>query len=157
MLGQTRQRQSVTARARGARLLMAGALTLLCVLGGTAAAEPPSPNQPPPLGSSDTAPPPGALPSSIPPADVPSGTAEAPPGSVTPGTPLPSASEPVPATSPWLVAPPPAKRHVPFYRKDWFWAGVGVLVITGAILLSVALSSQDPLTPSTRLGDMRAF
>jgi hypothetical protein len=72
-------------------------------------------------------------------------------------TPLPSALEPVPATSPWLVAPPPAKRHAPFYHTDWFWGGVGVLVITGAILLSVALSSQDPIKPSTRLGDMRAF
>lgn len=46
---------------------------------------------------------------------------------------------------------------MPIYRKDWFWGAIGVLVLTGAVLFAVALSNGDPNTPSTKLGDMRAF
>ena len=53
-----------------------------------------------------------------------------------------------------------ARPHVPgtspFYRKDWFWGGVGLVVLTAVILLFSA-ESWNPATPTTTLGDMRAF
>jgi hypothetical protein len=147
MRRQKRQRLSVTARHfRGActALVVLGALALG---GRTAAAQATAPApQTPPLEAGDTAPPPGAPPPPI---------AEPAP----PITPLPSAATPeAPAlTAPLVLPEPPAPRREPIYRQHWFWGAVGVLVLTGAVVLLVSLSNQDPATPNTRLGDMRAF
>jgi hypothetical protein len=120
-------------------LVVAGALAFAS---GTAAAQTTTPApQAAPLEAGDTAPPPGAP----------------PPALAEPLTPLPLAAEAPALTAPLVVPAPPAPRHVPIYRKDWFWGAVGVLVLTGAIVLAVSLSNADPATPSTRLGDMRAF
>lgn len=141
-----RQRCPGETKARGSH----GAWIALVVVGalgfasGTATAQTTTPApQAAPLEAGDTAPPPGAPPPAI----------------AEPVTPLPSATAPDgPAlTAPLVVPAPPAPRHVPIYRKDWFWGAVGVLVLTGAIVLAVSLSNADPATPSTRLGDMRAF
>ncbi|HVU50958.1 MAG TPA: hypothetical protein VHL80_09750, partial [Polyangia bacterium] len=93
-----------------------------------------------------TAPPPGA----------------SPPPPVEPVTPLqappPQAGAPASAAvvQP-LVEPPPAPRQVPVYRRNWFWGAIGVALVTGVVVLFLSLSNQDPPTPGTRLGDMRAF
>jgi hypothetical protein len=51
---------------------------------------------------------------------------------------------------------PQAPASVPFYQKDWFWGAVGVVILTTAVILvSVASSGTD--TPTTTLGNMRAF
>jgi hypothetical protein len=101
----------------------------------------PAPQPPPPLGAGDTAPPPGV---------------------VTPIEPLAPAAVPAAPGTPTLQAPlvvpaPAAPRKVPIYRSQWFWGAVGVFVVTGMVLLAVALSNQGSATPGTRLGDMRAF
>ncbi|HVT10157.1 MAG TPA: hypothetical protein VHO67_22010 [Polyangia bacterium] len=61
--------------------------------------------------------------------------------------------------APALDQPSPAGPPVqgkPFYRKDWFWGALGVVVLTAAIVLvATSGSSSDP--PSTTLGNMRAF
>jgi len=65
---------------------------------------------------------------------------------------------PAPGLASPLVAPvPPARRPVPFYRKEWFWGAVAVVVVTGIVVTVLALGSGDPATPSTKLGDMNAF
>jgi hypothetical protein len=147
MRRQKRQRLSVTSRgSRGtcAALVVLGALALG---GRTAAAQGMAPApQTPPLEAGDTAPLPGAPPPAI--------SEPAPPV-----TPLRSAATPeAPAlTAPLILPEPPAPRREPIYRKRWFWGAVGVLLLTGAVVLLVSLSNQDPATPNTRLGDMRAF
>lgn len=131
------------------------ALTMLALLSGVARAqtEAPPPGSPPPPAS----PPPLELspaPPAAPPADAPPETA----GSTTPTPTL--TPEPV-QTLPLALdrrAPqgPESGRPVPLYRKDWFWGAVGVVILTTAIILvSVASSGAD--TPSTTLGNMRAF
>jgi hypothetical protein len=61
-----------------------------------------------------------------------------------------------------LEAPAPApaaplRSHRPFYRKDWFWGAVGVVVLTAAIVLLATTSSSAEQPPPTTLGNMRAF
>jgi hypothetical protein len=74
-------------------------------------------------------------------------------------TPLPGAAAPAPgALEAPLVAPMPvAPRQRRFYEQHWFWGAVGVLVATGIVVLALSLNNSDPATPTTRLGDMRAF
>jgi hypothetical protein len=158
MLPMLRQRQ-VTARGSSrvvpARLVRFGAFALMLLASGVAAAQataPPPASAPPaseppaaaPFEAGDTAPPPGVEPI-------------VPPGTVVPLPPAAEPGLPSPATAPLVVPAPPAPRHEPIYREDWFWGAVGVLVLTGAIILAVSLSSADPSTPNTKLGDMRAF
>jgi hypothetical protein len=127
------------------RLVAVAVLALFA--SGTAAAQAtaPAPQPAPPLEAGDTAPAPGAPPA---------------PEVISPVTPLGPAVAPAPTT---LEAPlfvptlPPPPRHVPIYRKDWFWGAISVLVLTGIVVLAVSLSNADPVTPATRLGDMRAF
>ena len=107
----------------------------------------------------------------LPDAQAPAPDAQAPaappaPDQAPAATPPPGATAPVPTLTPEPPAalpaltldqgPPPRPGNVPFYRKDWFWGGVGVLVLTAVILLFSA-GSSNPATPSTTLGDMRAF
>lgn len=86
--------------------------------------------------------------------------APAPPAGVTSLTTAPTLT-PEPATPPPLALdlpaqPNPAGRPTPFYRKDWFWGALGLAVLTTAVILvSVASSGTD--TPTTTLGNMRAF
>ncbi len=153
MLPMRRQRQ-VTARGSSrvvrARLVRFGAFALMLLTSGVAVAQtttPPPASAPPaaaPFEAGDTAPPPGVQP-------------VVPPGTVVPLPPAAEPGLPSPATAPLVVPAPPAPRDEPLYRRDWFWGAVGVLVLTGAIILAVSLSSADPTTPNTKLGDMRAF
>jgi hypothetical protein len=127
-----------------AALVMAGAILLASR--GRAAAETPATAPPPALEAGDTAPPAGAPP----PTHVEPLEPSPPPSTLT--APTPDAF-----SAPLVVPPPPAPRHEPIYRKDWFWGAVGVVLLTGAIIFVLAVSSGDPTTPNTKLGDMRAF
>jgi hypothetical protein len=124
-----------------------GALVVSLLLAGDAAAETtaPPPQPGPGLEAGDTAPPPGAPPAVAP---------------IAPLTPLPPPAVAAPGTvttAPLVLPAPPAPKHTPVYRKPWFWGAVGLVAVTGMVLLAVALAHSDPSTPSTRLGDMRAF
>ena len=95
---------------------------------------------------------------SVPDAQAPAAAAQAPAAPPPPALAPTLAPEPAAALPPLTLdqGPPPRPGHVPFYRKDWFWGGVGVLVLTAVVLLFSAGSSNPP-TPTTTLGDMRAF
>lgn len=146
MLPMRRLPPPLTTRARRATaigLLVFGAFALA---GGPAHAQATTPPPPaaPPLETGDTAPPPGAPP-----------TPEVQPVPPLPGLAPPPSTAVV--TAPGLTPPPPAVRRRPIYREDWFWAAVGVVLITGAIVTFFALRDPDPAKPQTELGDMRAF
>ena len=144
MYRQTRRRSSTMARAL-AGLVMAGVLALAA--GGRAAAETPATAPPSPaLEAGDTAPPAGGPP----PAHVEPLEPAPPPSTLT-------AAPPDTFAAPLVVPPPPAPRREPIYHKDWFWGAVGVILVTGAVIFVLAVSSGDPTTPTTKLGDMRAF
>jgi hypothetical protein len=141
----TRARSPAAGRLIWVRLV---AVTVLAVFAsGTAAAQTtaPAPQPAPPLEAGDTAPAPGAPPA--PEVISPLGPAVAP-APTTLEAPLVTSTSPI---------PPPPPRPVPFYRRDWFWGAVSVVVLTGIVVLAVSLSNADPVTPTTRLGDMRAF
>jgi hypothetical protein len=68
---------------------------------------------------------------------------------------------PAPAAPPPLeldrrTSQAPDEQPVPFYRKEWFWGTVGIVVLTTAIIL-VASASPGPSPPTTTLGNMHAF
>ena len=74
--------------------------------------------------------------------------------------PLTLTPEPAPAPPLELdrrTAQPPSERPVPFYRKNWFWGTVGLVVLTTAIIVvsTSTMSSSSP--PMTTLGNMHAF
>jgi hypothetical protein len=125
---------------------------LVTFVSGTAAAQAtaPAPQPTPPLESGDTAPPPGSAPAAAPSAPV---SPLAPPAAAAPAV----AVEPAPIAAPLVVPAPPAPRHVPIYRRNWFWGAIGVVVATGVVVLALTLANQGPQKPDTRLGDMRAF
>jgi hypothetical protein len=102
---------------------------------------PPGPATPP-LEAGDTAPP-GAP---IQPLAAPSSTAAAPPG-------LPPSA----IAQESLGSVPPRETRPRVYETRWFWGAVGVVVITVAVVLVLSLNTSGPSTPSTTLGDMRAF
>ena len=93
-------------------------------------------------------------------APAPSPAAAPPPAAAAgPAAPLPSAPPPGTAmmTAPGELTPlPPAEDKPPFYKETWFWAVVGVAVLT-ATMITIGLSSQGPSTPNTDLGNMRAY
>jgi hypothetical protein len=67
---------------------------------------------------------------------------------------------PVPTTgvaSPLVAPAPPARRPQPFYRREWFWGAVGLVVVTAIVVTVLTLGTGDPETPATKLGDMHAF
>jgi hypothetical protein len=133
---------------RFACLRWAAVAALAFFVSATASAQTtaPAPQPAAPLEAGDTAPPPGAPPTSAPPPAVP----------VSPLSPVPAAA-PAAVEAPLIVPPPPAPRERPFYRRDWFWGAVAVVVATGIVVLALTLNNADPVTPNTRLGDMRAF
>jgi hypothetical protein len=95
-------------------------------------------------------------------------TAQAPPATLPAGTPAATAA-PTPTLALEPAQPPPplaldreaehvptSGRPVPIYRKDWFWAGLGVVILTMAVIF-VSAASAGTDTPNTKLGNMRAF
>jgi hypothetical protein len=116
--------------------------------------------------AADAPAPPAALPA------PPSGTAApsleagdtaAPGAPVQPLLPAPTTGTPPPDALPPAIAQgslgslPPREQRPKVYETRWFWGAVGVVVVTAAIVLALGLSSRNPTTPSTKLGDMRAF
>jgi hypothetical protein len=103
--------------------------------------------------------PPGAA--AIPPAPA---AAPTPPAAEPPlaAPPVPAAPPPAPAATTMMAAPgelaplPPAEEKPPIYKQTWFWAVVGVVVLT-ATMITIGIASQGPSTPATDLGNMRAF
>jgi len=104
-------------------------------------------------------------------ADAPAAAPATPPGA--PATPPPAAPETAPPVAapppaPLLAAPaptaepgtlpplPPPEERPPIYKQTWFWAVAAVVGLT-AIMIAYGLSTQGPATPSTDLGNMRAF
>ncbi len=130
--------------------LVFGAFVAALGAPATAAAQ----TDPPPVtspGPAADAPPSTPPPSAVAPAPAP--TPPPPPTLLAP----PPAPAPTLATAPGELAPlPPPVEQPPFYKETWFWAVVGVVVLT-ATLVTIGLASQGPSTPTTDLGDMRAF
>jgi hypothetical protein len=116
-------------------------------------APPAEPAPPPPPAEAPTAtPPPGQPPTLAPPPAEPT-PASAPPLTLTPE--LSSTSAP-PLELDRRTGQPASERPVPFYKKDWFWGTVGLVVLTATIIvLSTATSDTSP--PTTTLGNMHAF
>ena len=123
---------------------------LLTTLPAQAQTEPPP--TPPASAAPGAATPPPDSPPPPPPAAAP---APATPPTAT--SPLPSAPAPTMMTAPGELSPlPPPEEKPPFYKETWFWAVVGVVVLS-ATMITIGLASQGPSTPSTDLGNMRAF
>jgi hypothetical protein len=129
-------------------ILFALLVPALVTVSGDAAAQ--SALEPPPAGTA-------------PPADP---TAPPPPGTVAPvaplapATPPPAAGAPQPSSFAVLETAPvpaPQPQPTPFYRKHWFWGAVAVVAITAVVIVVFSRGSSGIATPSTTLGDMRAF
>jgi hypothetical protein len=146
------------------RLLFLGTVVLWSGLGRaqTAPATTPPSAATPPVPPAEPAPPP-------PPADAP--TATPPPGQPPtlspPPAPAPTSAPPLTLTPELAPAPPleldrqtaqpRSERPVPFYRKDWFWGTVGLVVLTTAIIVVSTTTSGSSSPPTTTLGNMHAF
>lgn len=155
------------ARARGAltglSLLIVG---MVVASAGTVHAQTAPPPAVPPGAA---APPPATAPAAPPPAAATAPSLEAgdtaPPGAIEPlapaQAPSPTLAPPPPAppgiASPLVSPTPPARRPAPFYRREWFWGTVAVLVVTAVVVTVLTLGTGDPETPKTKLGDMHAF
>ncbi len=58
--------------------------------------------------------------------------------------PLPQLEAPTPAPEAALIAmPAPPPQSSPFYKRWWFWTGVGVIVVS-AVVIGVVASSKGP-------------
>jgi hypothetical protein len=136
---------------RVAQVTIAAALVTFVSTTAAAQATAPGAQPPPPLEAGDTAPPPGAAPAVAPAAGEPVTPLGSPAGTA-PG--LAAAPAPAAVAAPLVMPPAP---HTPFYRRKWFVGAASLLVVTGIVLLALTLANQDPPTPNTRLGDMRAF
>jgi hypothetical protein len=55
------------------------------------------------------------------------------------------------------TAQPASERPVPFYKKNWFWGTVGLVVLTTAIIVVSSTSTSGTSPPTTTLGNMHAF
>jgi hypothetical protein len=160
MLRQTRRRSPDVASPLWIRWLTIAAIALLASGTATAQGTAPAP-QPPPAAATAPAPqtPPAAAPGLEAGDTAPAPGEAAPAAPNAPVTPLPGAGTPAPGAleAPLVVPAPPAPRHRRFYEQHWFWGAVGVVFVTGMIVLALSLNNADPPTPNTRLGDMRAF
>jgi hypothetical protein len=120
------------------------AAVAVCTAGGTLSAQPLEPEPPvaaplppgptPPAGGDAVPAAPAAAPASLPEA-IPPAADPAAPGAT-------RATEPT--------------ERPPFYQRAWFWTVLGVVAVT-AVVIAIGVSSQGPETPSTNLGNMRAF
>jgi hypothetical protein len=64
---------------------------------------------------------------------------------------------PAPTAEPGTLPPlPPPDEKPPVYKQTWFWAVAAVVGLT-AVMIVYGLSTQGPATPSTDLGNMRAY
>jgi hypothetical protein len=139
-----------------AALIVSLLVALLPPSAARAQTEPPPQTALPP--QTATAPPPGA--------GAASGSAAA-----TPGAPLAPTAAPLPAAPPPALPPPPpslaaepgalpplppTEEHPPIYKQAWFWAAIAVVGLTAA-MITYGIASQGPATPTTDLGNMRAF
>jgi hypothetical protein len=123
---------------------------LLAALPARAQTEPP-PTSPEP--ATTTAAPGVGSPVGEPPAPPPPPVSAPAPGAA----PLPAAPAPAVMSAPGELSPlPPPAEKPPLYKETWFWAVVGVVVLT-ATMITIGLASQGPSTPNTDLGNMRAF
>jgi hypothetical protein len=106
----------------------------------------------PPSGGTEPSPVSAPPPAGAPPAG--------PPPSTAPGTgPPPEASAPVSASAVDLSAPGPASESPPpVFRRWWFWAGVGAVVV-GVLVIGVAASGSGGKAPppESELGNTRIF
>jgi len=101
---------------------------------------PPPPSQPGPVTAAG--PPPAVAPAPPVVASSPPPTTVAPTTPV-PGAPAPQATTPVDLTAPASEEPAPS---APFYKRWWFWTGIGALVVIG-----IAAKSHDK-PPGSTLG-----
>jgi hypothetical protein len=63
----------------------------------------------------------------------------------------------VPTAEPGTLPPlPPPEEKPPVYKQTWFWAVAAVVALTAGMIV-YGLATQGPATPSTDLGNMRAF
>jgi len=109
---------------------------------GTPAAAPlPSTMPPPPAPGAATSPPAPATSSGTPPATTP------PPASTLPAAVEPAAPASAGVDISQAPASEPAPSSSPFYKKWWFWTGVGVVLLVG---IGVAAARDKP--PSTTYG-----
>jgi hypothetical protein len=107
--------------------------------------------RPPPPGAVVTPPPPP------PPPPKPVAKREPPPPPPKPIVAQVLPEPPAPAVAPLATMPtppPPADEPSPFYKKWWFWGGVGAAVVT-VVIISVAVSSGSG-APSGGLGTIDA-
>jgi hypothetical protein len=146
-------------------------LVLVSVFAASAARAqvgPPTAGSPPAAGApatSPAAPPPAASPAPPPatsPTPPPATPPAPPPGSTAPVTPLSPTLAPSQAPAPPLALAertaqePQAPRPRPIYETTWFWAALGVVLITTTVILVVTLRDpRDP--PATTFGNMHAF
>jgi tetratricopeptide (TPR) repeat protein len=47
--------------------------------------------------------------------------------------------------------------HKPIYKKAWFWAGIGAVVVGATVATLVATHDSGPHAPSTGLGNFQVF
>jgi hypothetical protein len=113
---------------------------------------------PPPAAVTPSAPPPATPPTASPPASAPvTPIAPAASSSLTVAPPPEApASTTVTATGADLTAKPAAPEEEPIYKKWWFWAGAGAVVV-GVIVGVVVASSGSASTPSSPLGNQKVF
>jgi hypothetical protein len=63
----------------------------------------------------------------------------------------------VPTAEPGTLPPlPPPEEKPPVYKQTWFWAVAAVVALTAGMIV-YGLATQGPATPSTDLGNMRAY
>ena len=138
------------------RLGLASMSTILSLLVVSTALPSPAWAQtvPPPVGAAAPAAPPATPPPPAAPAPEAAPAPAAPPPTAAPP---PSLSAPIPMAEPGTLPPlPPPEEKPPIYKQTWFWAVAAVVGLT-AVMIAYGLGTQGPATPSTDLGNMRAF
>jgi hypothetical protein len=148
----------VTARAA----LVGAALASVLLAAPPAAAQTPAPGSTTaPAAPTDEPTPPPAPPAVSPALEA--GDTAAPGAPVQPLVPPATTATAVPGAIPPSIVQgslgtvPPREQRRRVYETRWFWGALGVVVITAAVVLVFAVNSANPTTPSTKLGDMRAF
>jgi hypothetical protein len=109
-------------------------------------APPPAPAAPPPPAQAPTATPPPGEPQNVSP----------PPAPAPPLTLVPVATPAPPLELDQRTQQAASEQPVPFYRKEWFWGTVGLVVLTTAIIITASATSGTA-PPATTLGNMHAF
>lgn len=134
------------------RAALLGCVTLLAASVARGQTEPPPATAPAPPPAPAT-----PLEASPPPPSTP-----APGGVPGPVSPLSPTMAPDPTAPPLMLSerttPSQAEpRPEPLTHKVWFWAAIGVVVATVAVIVVWNLASNDNSPPSTTFGNMHAF